>query len=363
MASTETETLDLETIDLHDPAMFADGPPHEVFAALREHAPVHRNPASGGHDAFWSLTAYEDIVRVNKDWESFSSERRGSFIVEGGIVPKEFEHLVLPMMDPPVHDRHRGIIQKVFTARAVAAREPDVRVTINRLIDAVIERSECDFVADLAAELPLIVTANMLGVPESDRVQLFDWTNRLADTSLPAEAKMQTMIEIGTYLAGFIPALREHPTDGMLSLLVHAELDGERLNDAELIAHFVQLMNGGNETTRNAFAGGMMALIEHPDQRAALLADPSLIPAAVEEILRWHTPIMHQTRTATRDLELHGVQIAENEKLAMWYPSANRDPALGEHPDRFDVSRPKPKHMSFGAGATSASATSSPGSS
>jgi cytochrome P450 len=131
---------------------------------------------------------------------------------------------------------------------------------------------------------------------------------------------------------------------------VHAELDGERLNDAELMAHFIQLMNGGNETTRNAFAGGMLALIEHPDQRRALLDDPGLIPGAVEEILRWHTPIMHQARTATRDVEVGGVQIAENEKVALWYPSANRDPALNGNPDRFDVSRPRAKHMSFGAG-------------
>jgi cytochrome P450 len=345
-----TTDLELDAIDLHDPSAFADGPPDELFAFMRAHAPVHRNPASGGHDGFWSLTAYEDIVTVNKDWQSFSSERRGSFIVEGGIVPKEFEHLVLPMMDPPAHDRHRGIIQKVFTARAVAAREPDVRRTVNDLIDAVIERGECDFVADIASELPLIVTANMLGVPHEDRAQLFHWTNQLADTSLSADQKMQTMIEVGTYLAGFIPALREHPTDGMLSLLVHAELEGERLNDAELIAHFVQLMNGGNETTRNAFAGGTMALIQYPDERAKLLADPTLIPGAVEEILRWHTPIMHQARTAVRDLELGGQSIAENDKLVLWYPSANRDPALNQDPDRFDVTRARPKHMSFGAG-------------
>jgi cytochrome P450 len=345
-----SETVDLDDIDLYDVSVFADGPPYELFAQMREYAPVHRNPASGEKDAFWSLTAYDDIVAVNKDWERFSSARRGSFLVEGGIVPKEFEPFLFNMMDPPNHDRHRGILQKVFTARAVEAREPDVRAVINRLIDGVIERGECDFVRDLAVELPLTVTANMLGVPHEDRAQLFDWTNQLADTSVTAEQKLATIGEVGGFLVGFIARLREQPTDDLLSRLVHAELDGERLNDAELMAHFIQLMNGGNETTRNAFAGGMLALIEHPTERTKLLDDPSLIPGAVEEILRWHTPIMHQARAATRDLEIDGVQIAENDKVVMWYPSANRDPAQNDDPDRFDVSRSKAKHMSFGGG-------------
>jgi cytochrome P450 len=161
---------------------------------------------------------------------------------------------------------------------------------------------------------------------------------------------MQALGEIAGYIAGLIAAVRERPGGDLLSRLVAAELDGQRLNDAELMAHFIQLMNGGNETTRNAFAGGMLALIEHPDQRVALLADPSLIAGAVEEVLRWHTPIIHQARTATRDLEIAGVQIAENDKLALWYPSANRDPALNDDPDRFDVTRPKARHMSFGGG-------------
>jgi cytochrome P450 len=207
------EILDIEAIDLHDPAVFADGPPNELFARMREQAPVHRNSPSGDQDGFWSLTGYQDIVAVNKDWESFSSERRGSFLVEGGIVPKDFQKLLFNMMDPPGHDRHRGILQKVFTARAVADREPDIRATVNRLIDNEIEAGECDFVTDIAVELPLTVTANMLGVPHEDRAQLFRWTNQLADTSVAFEEKMQTLGEIAGYLVAFITALRAHPTD------------------------------------------------------------------------------------------------------------------------------------------------------
>lgn len=342
--------LDVDAIDLHNPAAFTDGPPNDVFAFLRENAPVHHNPARGEHDAFWSLTAFDDIAAVNKDWENFSSARRGSFLVEGGIVPKEFEPLLFNMMDPPEHDKHRGILQKVFTMRAVAEREPDVRRTVNRLIDGVIEQGRCEFVTDIAVELPLTVTANMLGVPHADRERLFHWTNQLADTGTALEDKMGTVGEIAEYIGGLIAHRRDHPTDDMLSHLVAAELDGERLDDLELMAHFIQLMSGGNETTRNAFAGGMAALIERPDQRQALLDDPDLIPTAVEEILRWHTPIMHQARTATRDLEIGGIRIAENEKIALWYASANRDPAQNPDPDRFDVTRSRAKHMSFGAG-------------
>lgn len=342
--------IDEATIDLHDPQAFADGPPHALFAHMREHVPVHHNPKNGDQDEFWSLTRYEDIVEANKDWETFSSARRGTFLTEGGIVPKEFEPLLFNMMDPPEHNRHRGILQKVFTMRAVSDREPDVRETITRLIDGVIEQGQCDFVTDLAVELPLTVTANMLGVPHDDREKLFEWTNQLADTSITLADKTQTIAEIGAYIAGLIASRRENPTDDMLSRLVAAELDGEKLNDLELMAHFIQLMNGGNETTRNAFAGGMNALIEFPEQRAALLADPGLIPRAVDEILRWHTPIMHQARTATRAVEIGGVRIAENDKVALWHVSANRDPAANPDPDRFDVTRSHPKSVTFGAG-------------
>jgi methyl-branched lipid omega-hydroxylase len=340
----------LDEVDLNDVALFEDGPPYEVFARMRGEAPVHWNRPRGEDDGYWSLTRYEDILAVAKDWESFSSARRGSFIKEGGIMPPEFQSLVFNMMDPPEHDRHRGILQTVFTSRAVAEQRQDVRVTVNRLIDEVIERGECDFVKEIAVELPLTVTANMLGVPQDDRDRLFHWTNQLADTAVPADEKLAVMVELAGYLPGLMAERRERPTDDLLSRLLHAELDGERLNDAEVMAHFAQLMNGGNETTRNALAGGVLALIQHPDQRARLLDDLALIPNAVEEILRWHTPIIHNARTATRDLEVGGVPIAEDQKVVMWHASGNRDPVANENPDRFDVSRPKVKHVSFGAG-------------
>lgn len=337
-------------VDLADHANFADGPPFEVFAELRAQAPVAWNPPGADEEGFWSLTAFEDIVAVNKDWQRFSSARKGSFLTQGGILPEEFAALVFNMMDPPDHDRHRGILQKVFTAKAVSDREPDVRRTINVLIDDVVERGECDLVRDLAVELPLIVTANMLGAPVEDRKRLFEWTNTFADTAASREDKMAIMGELGGYLPELIASRREDPLDDLLTRLMQAELDGERLNDLEVMAHFIQLMLGGSETTRNAYAGGVLALIEHPEQLRRLREDPALIPNAVEEILRWHTPIHHQARTATCDLEIGGVPIAEDDKIVMWYASANRDAAQNPEPDRFDVCRQRPKHMSLGAG-------------
>jgi cytochrome P450 len=245
-----TEPVDVEAIDLRAPGVFDDGPPYALFAAMREHAPVHRNPpGAGDEDGFWTLTSYRDIAVLNRYWPRCSSTRRGSFLVEGGIVPKDFQALLFNMMDPPAHDRHRGILQKVFTAGAISARESDVRAVIGRLIDGIVEAGRCDVVADLAVELPLTVTANMLGVPHEDRARLFHWTNQLADTAVPEAEKLQTLGEIGGYLLSLVASLREQPQDNLLSRLIHAELDGERLNDAEVMAHFIQLMNGGNEST------------------------------------------------------------------------------------------------------------------
>jgi cytochrome P450 len=347
--STATDTRP-EDLDLNDPDLFADGPPHALFARIRREAPVLWNRPTDINDGFWSVTGYADEVAVINDWRTFSSARRGIFLQEEGILPKEFTSFLFSMMDPPDHDKHRAILNKVFTPRAVAARENDIRAVITRLLDQVIERGECNFVTEVSAEFPLAVTANMLGVPHSDRGKLFDWTNQMADVSLPPEQGLAMMREMAGYLLELINAKRERPTNDLLSRLIQAEVDGERLNDIEIVVHFAQLMAGGNETTRNAFAGGLLALMDHPDQRAALLDDAGLIPGAVEEILRWHTPIMHNVRTATCDTEIHGVAIEEGQRVALWHVAANRDPIAVPEPDVFDVRRKGAKHMSFSGG-------------
>jgi cytochrome P450 len=337
-------------VDLNDLGLWADGPPFETFAQMRDAGPVHWSEPTAGEPGYWSVVSHDAIVAVNKDWECFSSARRGITIVDGGILPKDFQNLVFSMIDPPEHRRQRDILQKVFTSRAVAEREQDIRAVAGRLIDDVVEAGACDLVADIAVDFPLTVTANMLGVPHEDRGRLFDWTNIMADTRSGLEAKQQMLAEMGAYVLGLVAERREHPQDDLLSRLIAAEVDGEKLNDLELVAHFAQLMAGGNETTRNAFAGGMLALMEHPDQRQLLIDDPDLIPGAVEEVLRWHTPIIHMARTATCATEVAGQEIEVDDLVVLWHVSGNRDAAAITDPDGFDVTRGRVSHSSFGGG-------------
>jgi cytochrome P450 len=337
-------------VDLNDLSLWTEGPPFDTFARMREAGAIHWSEPTATEPGYWSVVTHDDIVAVNKDWERFSSARRGITIVDGGILPKDFQNLVFSMIDPPEHRRQRDILQKVFTSRAVAAREEDIRATANRLIDDVIEAGTCDLVADIAVDFPLTVTANMLGVPHEDRGKLFDWTNIMADTRSGLQAKQQMLAEMGAYVLTLVTDRREHPQDDLLSRLIAADVDGEKLDDLELVAHFAQLMAGGNETTRNAFAGGMLALMEHPDQRQRLIDDPGLIPGAVEEVLRWHTPVLHMARTATCATTIAGQQVAEDDLVVLWHVSGNRDAAAIIDPDRFDVTRGRVSHTSFGGG-------------
>lgn len=349
LATTTTDPFDPDLTDLN---LFRHGPPHETFRRLRDEQPVHWNRSSpgGSSTGFWSLTRYEHIERASKDWETFSSQRRGVTIAEGAVFPAALEQFVFVMMDPPAHVKHRSIVHKVFTPRAVAAHEPEIRRVITELVDDVIERGECDLVEDIAVDFPLAVIADMLGVPTDDRRKLFGWTNMFADTSVSPADGEQLIAEMGGYVGGLVAERRTHPRDDLLSRLIEAEVDGERLTDFEVTAHFAQLMAAGNETTRNSLAGGLLALQEYPDQRQALIDDPSKIPGAVEEILRWHTPVMYQARTATRAVELGGADIEEDQLVVLWFSSGNRDPRAFTEPDSFDIHRTQGKQMSFGAG-------------
>lgn len=344
----ESDLVDVDRVDLSRPETFAQGPPFDFFARLRDVAPVHWSPSPEHEGGFWSLTRYADVERVIRDWQTFSSERRG--ILLRAILPLEMQRQIFSMMDPPEHDRQRGILSKAFTPRVIAERESDIRQIVTGLIDDVIETGTSDFVADIAAELPLTVTANMLGVPFEDRHKLFRWTNLMVDPDVPSTDLFAMMAELGEYLLGLIDERRKHATGDLLSRVIHAELDGERLTDEQVVLHFTQIMAGGSETTRNTLAGGVRTLLEHPDQWQKLIKDPRLVDGAVEEILRWHTPVMHAARTATRDVELCGVPVKEGELVVGWLISAHRDPSANPEPDRFDVSRPSVNHMAFGAG-------------
>lgn len=339
----------LTDIDLSRSELFADGPPHETFRRLRDEAPVHWNQSATGRP-YWSVTRHADIGRVVRDWETFSSQRSGITIEEGGVFPPEMQQLAFVMMDPPGHSKHRGILQKVFTPKVVRAQEPAIRQVMNDLLDAVMAAGTCDFVDDIAVDFPLTVVADLLGVPQADRRKLFSWTNKFADTTVSPDEGNAMLMEIAGYVMALVAERRGHPREDLLSALIQADIDGEHLSDLEVTAHFAQLMAAANETTRNAMAGGLLALIEHPDQRNRLITDPALIPSAVEEILRWHTPMMYEGRTATRDVELGGQLISEDEFVVLWNVSGNRDERAFPDADVFDVGRSGEKHLSFGGG-------------
>jgi linalool 8-monooxygenase len=350
MSSTVAD-IDLETVDLGNPDLFADEPPHELFARMRAEAPVRWNPMANG-DGFWSVTKAADIAAISKDPGTFSSERRGVFVNEERPMPVDVLNQIILGMDPPRHTKYRGIVQKAFTPRIVAMQEEHIRTRVNHLVDGICESGECDLVKELSIELPLQVIAELLGVPQEDRQKLFDWTMQIEQSvDDPSVSGPEALGQVGMYLAEMVAARRDNPADDLLSALVAAEVDGESLNDFEIAAFFALLMFAGNDTTRNTISGGTLALIENPDQRQKLIDDPSLIDSAVEECLRWVTPVMHFRRTPTTDTELRGVQLKEGDKVVIWYTSGSRDEEAVPDPMRFDVARSgKVEHQAFGGG-------------
>jgi cholest-4-en-3-one 26-monooxygenase len=344
----------LEDVELVDPDAYARGVPHETFAMLRREAPVHRH-ARDGAPPFWAITRYRDVVAVSRDWATFSSERKGAMLGEPPEDVLATQRLMMLNMDPPRHAKLRGLVNKGFTPRMVGLLTAPIRRVCSELIDVAAERGECDFVTEIAAELPLQVIAEMLGIPQSDRHQLFEWSNTLVGGDDPEwrgtpEDAMAAAMSMYAYANELAVQRRDSPRDDLISVLMAAEVDDEQLSEMEFDLFFLLLAVAGNETTRNLISGGMLALFEHPGQWRRLLDDPALLETGVEEMLRWVTPVMHFQRTAQRDTEIAGVPIAEGERVALYYVSANRDEEVFEHPDRFDVGRSPNEHITFGGG-------------
>lgn len=349
-----TADLQLENLDLSDPDVFHAGPPHEIFARLRDEQPFHWCPEGVNGDGFLSVTRYDDIATINRDWETYSSARRSITIRDSAIMPREFETSMFLMMDPPEHDRHRNVVQKVFTPRAVAERMDAIRTVVDGLIDTVIEQGECD-IAGIAKDLPLIIMAELLGVPRDERSKLFKWTMTFAgfdDSNMrdDPDGALTAMGEMGMYLFGLVQQRKANLTDDLLSRLIEAEFEGQGLEDHEVAGSFALLMGAGSETSGNTALGGLVLLMENPGERQKLIDDPALIPGAVEEILRFHSPLLHQARTATTDVQLGPHLLREGQKVAMWYASGNHDPAANPDPTRFDVTRESVQHQAFGGG-------------
>jgi len=359
---------DLADVDLVDLDRFASGFPHELFARLRRAAPVWWHPprarAPGG-EGFWVVSSHAETLAVLRDAASFSSEGGGGR-TGGGTTLEDLPRgvgpgVMLNMMDPPRHDAIRLLVNKGFKPGTIAKLEAELRARTAAILDAVGARGRCDFLREVAAELPLQVTASLFGVPQGDRHQVFEWTTAFvdyADRELgeSSERLRDAALGIASYGRELIARKRAQPADDMLSILVHAELPDaqgrpRRLADDEILSFLTLLLVAGSETTRNAIAGGLLALLERPAQLVALRADRALLPTAVEEVLRWTAPTAYNRRTATRDVELGGEKIRAGDKVTHWYPSANRDESVFREPFRFDVRREPNPHLSFGHGA------------
>ncbi len=344
----------LELLDVSNPDTFAEGFPHAFFRALRRGAPVawHEGDVFGG-PGYWILSRYDDIRSVSKNPRLFVSGQ-GNQIEQR---PKAEMDTLRSMiaMDPPAHPRYRKLVSGGFTPAATARLEPKTRERVRAILDAVAHKGECDFVTDVAAELPLQVIADLLGVPQDARHQLFDWSNKLLGSEDPEygndmSVTMAAGLEMMQYAYKLSQQKLANPGQDLVSSLMTSEVDGEKIGMLEYGSFFLLLAIAGNETTRNLISHGLLLLLEHPDQHERLKADPSLLPSAIEEMLRMRPPVMYFRRTATEDTEIRGVPIRQGDKVTLWYPSANRDEDVFDEPDRFDIARHPNEHVAFGHG-------------
>jgi cholest-4-en-3-one 26-monooxygenase len=344
------ERAELEGLDLADPDNWVEQVPHDGFDWLRENDPVSYHVMPDGAD-FYALTRYQDVVAVGKDWKAFSSLR--GFMIEDAQGGSE---LMMVSMDPPRHDAIRRLVNQGFTPRRVVKLEDHIRQITTELIDHVAPRGQSDFVIDLAAELPLRVILQMIGVPQSDRHRVFEWSNTMLGSQDPEygnsqDKALQAAMEMYMYWEWLSHQAERERDDDLIQALLDAELEGgEKLTNQDVDAFLMLLVVAGNETTRNLISGGMYTLLQERPQWELLLERPELLATGVEEMLRYISPVMYFRRTATRDVEIAGTTVPEGARTTMWFIAANRDPAVFPDPHRFDVTRQPNEHVAFGAG-------------
>jgi len=349
---------DLENVLVGEREHWQDGPPHELFKRLRGECPVHWTdritefPAEAG---YWSVTMAEDIHTVSRDFRTYSSEA-GGVTAANVVFPLELTRAMFIGMDPPKHDRLKALFQAGFTPKRIADHEDAIRGIVKEVWDGVAARESCDLVTEVAQPVVARVIGSFMGIPREDDAE---WA-RLMNAALGAgdvdispegvEGVMEKDIpEIFERCRKLIAERQENPTDDLTSVLVHAEVDGHKLEEHEIVMGFFLLVAAGNDSTKATYCSGMRALMENPDQMRLVVEDPSLIPGTVEEALRMFPAFAHFRRTASCDTELNGQKIKRGEKVVMWYVSSNRDETRYEDPDRFDVRR-NPEHQAFGAG-------------
>src|SRR5262245_77234 len=358
-AGTERESQyeDLYALDVTDSEHWEEGPPHEIFTELRGRCPVHWSEINEypGEEGFWSVTKADDVRDVSLDWETYSSERGGVTGLTHAI-PLELTRAMFIAQDPPKHDRLKLLFQRGFTPKRIAEHEGRIREIAVGVLDDIAPRGSCNLVIDVAQPVVSRVIGSFMGIAEEDDAtwaRLMNAALGLGDPGLNpgglAEILQKDIPEIFERCRELIADRRENPTDDLTSVLVHAEIDGEKLEEHEIVMGFFLLVAAGNDSTKATYTAGMRALLEHPAQMKMLVDDPSLIGGAVEECLRMYPAFAHFRRTATRDTEIAGQPVAEGDKVIMWYVSSNRDEDHYEDPDRFDVHR-NPEHQAFGAG-------------
>jgi cholest-4-en-3-one 26-monooxygenase len=348
--------ITLQEIDLLEDT-WARGVPHDQFAVLRREAPVywHEHPNAQG---FWAITKHADVKAISHDVATFSTEVGSAFILDQDPMALEFHRMTLLQMDPPKHNRYRRLVSAGFTPRMIAMLADSIAIRARRIVEAIEGRDEIEFTLDIAAELPMQAICEMIGIAEADRHRATALANRLVGAQDP---DFQSSDEDAQLASAELYALcdelaadrRRNPRDDIMSILVHAEVDGDKLTDTELNLFFVLLVVAGNETTRNLIAHAMLALIEQPDVRAELVAgidDDDLWATAVEEMLRWGVSIHNFRRTVTHDTEIRGVPIKEGDKVVTYYASANRDEEVFEDSMTFDIRRTPNDHVTFGGG-------------
>ncbi|MAD63070.1 cytochrome P450 [Haliea sp.] len=348
-------------IDLFDPDNYIGGIRYDWLEELRRKEPVFWQSYPEAHDGgVWVITKHEDIDYISKNPQLFSSSERTCFLREPPPEGLETSRRLLINMDPPDHVRFRRIVRNAFTPRAVDAYEPRFRQIAKSIVDRVASKGECEFVEDVAAELPLIAICELMGIPIEDRKQFFDWTNIMIgaddpDLSTSPEAGFTARMKLHQYGAKLAEFHRRDPQDNIVGSLLDGVVDGEKLTEEQFSSFFLLLVVAGNETTRTVTSHGMRLLMAYPEQHKKLIDEPALIPGFIEEVLRFHTAVTQFTRTATEDIELKGKLIRKGQRVSMFYHSANRDEDVFDHPEMFDVTRPQREnvsrlHRAFGAG-------------
>jgi cytochrome P450 len=360
---TATVAGALAQIDFTDLDNFAHGFPHSLFEVHRREAPVYWHSATENTpdgEGFWSVASYAETLAVFRDPQTYSSVTGGSRPFGGTLLQDlSIAGQVLNMMDDPRHSQVRRLVSSGLTPRMIRLVEDDLRARARRLLDAVVPGEPFDFLVDIAAELPMQMICILLGVPESERHWLFRAIEPQFDFGMARRAQVGQVGQMSVEEAGsrmysygqeLIASKRAQPTDDMLSVVANATLGDDSLSDLELYLFFSLLFSAGVETTRNAVAGGLLALADHPEQLRALRADLALLPTAVEEMVRWTSPSPSKRRTATRDIKLGGYAIEAGQKVQIWEGSANRDAAVFADPDVFDIGRKPNPHLGFGQG-------------